>query len=77
MTAFGKFLLACLITLAPLGLDMFIGIIFHKDFLRAGFIILVILLVYAYLTIMLNSILSESKIEQLEAEITQLKEGKK
>lgn len=77
MATFGKFLLACLITLAPLGLGMLIGMVFNKDFLRAGFIILVILLVYAYLTIMLNSILSESKVEQLEAEIAQLKEGNK
>lgn len=77
MTSFGKFLLACLITLAPLGLGMLIGMVFNKDFLRASAVILIILLVYAYLTIMLNSILSESKIEQLEAEVIQLKEGKK
>lgn len=77
MTAFGKFILTCLITLAPLGLGMFIGMIFHKDFLRVSIIVLVILLVYAYLTIMLNSILNESKIEQLKSEITHLKESKK
>lgn len=68
-----KFLLACIITLAPLGLGMFIEMIMHKDFYEVSIILLVICLVYCLIDAVISEIETEDKIKKLEAEIAQLK----
>ena len=77
MKNWGKFILACAIVLAPLGLGMFVAMLKHKDFYIAGTIFLIICLMYCLIDAVISEVESKAKIKKLEAEITQLKEGNK
>lgn len=73
MKNWGKFILACVIVLAPLGLGMFVAMLKHKDFYIAGTIFLIICLMYCLIDAVISEIESKAKIKKLEAEISQLK----
>lgn len=77
MKNWGKFILACVIVLAPLGLGMFVAMLKHKDFYIAGTIFLIIYLMYCLIDAVISEIESKAKIKKLETEIAQLKEGNK
>lgn len=73
MKNWGKFILACAIVLAPLGLGMFIGMVIHKDFYMVGIISLTICLMYCLVDAVITEIETKAKIKKLEAEIAHLK----
>ena len=73
MTKWGKFILACILSFAPLGLGMFIGMIKHRDLIMISIIILVICVIYCLIEAIITEIETKAKIKKLEAEISQLK----
>lgn len=77
MTKWGKFILACILSFAPLGLGVFIGMIKHRDLTMISIIMLVICVIYCLIEAVITEIETKAKIKKLEAEITQLKEGNK
>lgn len=77
MTKWGKFILACILSFAPLGLGMFIGMIKHRDLSMISIIMLVICVIYCLIEVIITEIETKTKIKKLEAEISQLKEETK
>lgn len=77
MTKWGKFILACILSFAPLGLGMFIGMIKHRDLSMISIIMLVICVIYCLIEVIITEIETKAKIKKLEAEISQLKEETK
>lgn len=77
MTKWGKFILACILSFAPLGLGVFIGMIKHRDLTMISIIMLVICVIYCLIEAVITEIETKAKIKKLKAEITQLKEGNK
>lgn len=73
MTKWGKFILACILSFAPLGLGMFIGMIKHRDLSMISIIMLVICVIYCLIEAVITEIETKAKIKKLEAEISQLK----
>lgn len=73
MTKWGKFILACILSFAPLGLGMFIGMIKHRDLTMISIIMLVICVIYCLIEAVITEIETKAKIKKLEAEISQLK----
>lgn len=73
MTKWGKFILACILSFAPLGLGVFIGMIKHRDLSMISIIMLVICVIYCLIEAVITEIETKAKIKKLEAEISQLK----
>nr|DAM55675.1 MAG TPA: cell division protein [Caudoviricetes sp.] len=73
MTKWGKFILACILSFAPLGLGVFIGMIKHRDLTMISIIMLVICVIYCLIEAVITEIETKAKIKKLEAEISQLK----
>lgn len=73
MTKWGKFILACILSFAPLGLGMFIGMIKHRDLSMISIIMLLICVIYCLIEAVITEIETKAKIKKLEAEISQLK----
>lgn len=73
MTKWGKFILACILSFAPLGLGMFIGMIKHRDLSMISIIMLLICVIYCLIEAVITEIETKAKIKKLEAKISQLK----
>lgn len=73
MTKWGKFILACILSFAPLGLGVFIRMIKHRNLSMISIIMLVICVIYCLIEAVITEIETKAKIKKLEAEISQLK----